>query len=204
MCLLGPEHWNFERSPKIHHGETHFLGVLTFFFIRNTQNMGFPMINFWAPFKKSIFRTQSTQNSLWINSTQICRYVHFWCRNWPDYLLVYTCCLSYILLLILVLFYYQFDFCKHWQLDLNQVCHGQLAEALPLTYTDSCMLSSCGVFIFHLWPNVHFNSSVQPNTEDRIQGKLTSESMGVAVPPRAPWNFHFISFHIISYQSDFI
>ena len=102
MCLLGPEHWNFERSPKIHHGETHFLGVLTFFFIRNTQNMGFPMINFWAPFKKSIFRTQSTQNSLWINSTQICRYVHFWCRNWPDYLLVYTCCLSYILLLILV------------------------------------------------------------------------------------------------------
>ena len=160
--------------------------------------MGFPMINFWAPFKKSIFRTQSTQKSLWINSTQICRYVHFWCRNWPDYLLVYTCCLSYILPLIPVLFFYQFDFCKHWQLDLNQVCHGQLAEALPLTYTDSCMLSSCGVFIFHLWPNVHFNSSVQPNTEDRIQGKLTSESMGVAVPPRAPWNFHFISYHIIS------
>ena len=102
MCLLGPEHWFFEKSPKIHHGETQFWGVRTFFFIRITQNMGFPMINFWAPFKKSMFRTHSTQNSLWISSTQICRYVQFWCLNWPDYILVYTFCPLLILFLILL------------------------------------------------------------------------------------------------------
>ena len=53
-------------------------------------------------------------------------------------------------------------------LDLNKVCHGQLAEALQLIYTDCCISSNWGVVIFHLWPNVEFNSSVQANTEDRI------------------------------------
>ena len=55
--------------------------------------------------------------------------------------------------------------------------------------------------IFHLWPNSDFNSSVQPITQDRIQGVPgvpTSDSMGVAVPPSCIliFSFHFISYHI--------
>ena len=41
------------------------------------QKTGFPGVNFWAPFKKSLFMTQWTQNGPWKISTQICRYEHF-------------------------------------------------------------------------------------------------------------------------------
>ena len=51
--------------------------------------------------------------------------------------------------------------------------------------------------------NVDFNSNVQRNTEDRIQADPTFDPMGVAVPPLLVLEI-FISFHIISYQSDFI
>ena len=55
--------------------------------------------------------------------------------------------------------------------------------------------------IFHLWPNSDFNSSVQPITQDRIQGVAgvpTSDSIGMAVPPSCIliFSFHFISYHI--------
>ena len=92
----------FWKEPKNSSWGNPVLGGSNLFFIRITQNMGFPMINFWAPFKKSMFRTHSTQNSLWISSTQICRYVQFWCLNWPDYILVYTFCPLLILFLILL------------------------------------------------------------------------------------------------------
>ena len=47
--------------------------------------MGFPRVNFWAPFKNLFFITQWMQNGLWISLNQICRYGHFWCINLPDY-----------------------------------------------------------------------------------------------------------------------
>ena len=139
MCLLGPEHWFFEKSPKIHHGETQFWGVQTSFFIRNTQNMGFPMINFWAPFKKSMFRTHSTQNSLWISSTQICRYVQFWCLNWPDYILVYTFCLLLILFLSLLR-----RRCKDEYL-------GRIRESASPGRPSSCYFHSCCITNIVVW-----------------------------------------------------
>ena len=78
-----------------------------------------------------------------------------------------------------------------------------MAEALPLIHTGCCFVNNCGGFIFHSRPNIDFNSNVQRNTEDRIQADPTFDAMGVAVPPLLVLEI-FISFHIISYQSDFI
>ena len=108
-------------------------------------------------------------------------------RFWANVLSVFTCYVSLVI-----------GFEKSLTPDLNQVGHGQLAEALPLIHTGCCFVNNCGGFIFHSWPNIDFNSIVQRNTEDRIQADPTFDAMGVAVPPSwfLKFSFHFISYHI--------